>query len=173
MPELDELLAIDTADVSDDDFVLIFDNSAPTSKSKKASRTNLLKGVAREGGDHNFATSEITDLTSQNATIVNLNVTTGLTFDTAATLGKMYRKAAAITLANIATSAGQTVTTAITGVVAGDTVCLSFSAIIPDGLIFQAWVSAADTVSIRAYNTTGVTITGASYTANLVIMRFA
>ena len=85
----------------------------------------------------------------------------------------MYRKAAAITLANIATSAGQTVTTAITGVVAGDTVCLSFSAIIPDGLIFQAWVSAADTVSIRAYNTTGVTITGASYTANLVIMRFA
>ena len=44
MPELDELLAIDTSDVSDDDFVLIFDNSAPTSKSKKASRTNLLKG---------------------------------------------------------------------------------------------------------------------------------
>ena len=64
MPELNEIIEIDPADVSDDDFLLIFDNSAPGSKSRKVTREHLFKDIAREGGNHNFGDVEIDDLTA-------------------------------------------------------------------------------------------------------------
>tara|TARA_R110002110_G_scaffold168017_1_gene369173 strand:- start:505 stop:1026 length:522 start_codon:yes stop_codon:yes gene_type:complete len=173
MPELSDLPAIDPADVTDDDFILIFDNSAPVTKSKKASRSNFLKDVAREGGDHNFGTSEIETLTANDATIVNLNVTTSMQFDTAATLQKMYRATASIVTAGTAAGASETLTATISGVLEGDFVNLSFAAALPDGLMAQAWVSASDTISVKFYNATTVAIAGATFSAKLAVMRFA
>tara|TARA_R110000796_G_scaffold9452_14_gene32249 strand:- start:5851 stop:6372 length:522 start_codon:yes stop_codon:yes gene_type:complete len=172
MPELNGLPEIDPADVSDDDFILIFDNSAPSSRSRKSTRANLLKDVAREGGDHNFGTSEINDLTVSNGTIINLNVTTGIKLDTGATLKKLYREAAAIAVSDLPSGTGQTVTIAVAGVAVGDFVSLSFSTALSDGLIAQAWVSAPGTISVRLFNTTSVTIVGAPYTVYLAAMRF-
>lgn len=173
MPELNDLPEIDPADVSDDDFVLIFDNSAPTNKSKKATRANLLKNVAREGGNHNFGTSEFDVLTSNDATIVSLKVTTGLEFDTASILQKMYRATASIVTAGTAAGASETLTAAVTGVAVGDFVNLSFAAALPDGLMAQAWVSAADTISVKFYNATSGAIAGATYSAKIAVSRFA
>lgn len=173
MGELNGLTEIDPADVSDDDFFLIFDNSAPTTKSKKATRSNVLKGVAREGGDHNFGTSEIADLTATDATIVNLTVTTGLTFDTAATLQKMFYVAFSLVTAGTSPGNGETVTAALTGVQVGDHVTISFDAMLDDGLIVQAWVSAANTVSVRFYDADAGAIAGNTYAGSLAVMRFA
>lgn len=172
MPEIDDLPEILLADVSDDDFLPIFDNSASSSPTRKISRANLLSDVAREGGDHDFGTVEIADFTATDGTVIDLTVTTSLAFDSAATLQKMYRAAASITFGDLTSSAGQTVTTAIAGIAVGDYISLSFGAALPDGLIIQAWTSATNTVSVRAYNATDSTISGASYTAKIAVMRF-
>lgn len=172
MPELNEIIEIDPADVSDDDFMLIFDNSAPGSKSRKVTREHLFKDIAREGGNHNFGDVEIDDLTAQEATIVNANVTGGLKFDTYANLKKMFRRAVALTVSDIGAGAGQTLSTTVTGVALGDHLNLSFNQALPDGLTVQAYISAANLVSIRLFNTSASTISGGTYTAYLNAMRF-
>ena len=172
MPELNEILEIDPADVSDDDFLLIFDNSAPSSKSRKTSRVNLLKGVAREGGDHNFGVVEIDDLTAQDATFVNATVTTSLKFDTAATIQKMYKKSEALIFSDLSAGAGQTLVMTVTGVAVGDHISFSFDQALPDGITMQGWVSASNAVSIRLFNTGSGLISGATYTAYVTAMRF-
>lgn len=173
MPRLDELPAVAPADVSDDDLLLLYDNSAATNKSRQVTRADLLKDVAREDGDHNFGTSEITALTATTSTIVDLTVTTSLEFDSAATLEKMFRLTGDVTTAGTASGAGETLTKTVTGAAAGDFVSIGFAAAIDDGLIVQAWVSAADTVSIRFFNTTSGAISGATYSSKIVVMRFA
>lgn len=173
MPELNDLTEIDPVDVSDDDFLLIFDNSAPSNKSKKATRANFLKGVARDGGDHDFGTSEIDTLTATDGTVVNLTVTTQLEFDSAATVQKMYHATASIVTAGTAAGAAETITATVTGAATGDFVNLSFAAALPNGLMAQAWVSAADTVSVKFYNATSGAIAGATYTGKIAITRFA
>lgn len=173
MAELDDLPAIDQADVSNDDFLLIFDNSASTSKSRKVTRGHLLNGVAFTGGDHDFGTSEITALTATEATVVDLTVTTSLVFDSAATLQKMYRLSGNVVVGTLAGGAGETKTATVTGVATGDYVSISFTAALPDGLMAQAWVSGGNTVSIRFYNATAGSIAGATVTARIVVMRFA
>lgn len=173
MPELDDLPAIDPADVSDDDFILIFDNSAPSSKSKKSTRSNFLKDVARKGGDNNFAVVEIDDLTATDATSVNHTITTGLTFDSAATVRKMYRATTSIITAGTAAGASETILATVTGVAVGDFVNLSFAAALPDGLMAQAWVSAADTISVKFYNASSGAIAGATYSGKIAVTRFA
>ncbi len=173
MPQLNELPVVETADVSNDDFLLLFDNSAATNKSRRVTRSNLLTDVARQGGNHNFGTSEIAALTATAATIIDLTVTTSLAFDSAATLLKMYRATGAIVTAGTAAGAAETLTFNIQGVAVGDYISISFSGPIPDGLMTQAWVSGANTVSVKFYNATSGAITGSSYSTKIVAMRFA
>lgn len=54
--ELIDLVAIDPADVSDDDLMLIWDVAAPSGNAKKATRAQFLAGVARESADVTFGT---------------------------------------------------------------------------------------------------------------------
>lgn len=173
MPELDGLPAIAPADVTNDDFVLIFDNSAATNKSRKATRTDFLKNVAFQGGNHNFGTSEIDTLTATTGTVVDLTVTTSLAFDAAATLQKMYRRTGPIVTAGTGPGTSETLALTVTGAAIADYVNISFSGPLPDGLMVQAWVSAADTVSVKFYNSAGGAIAGASYSTKIVVMRFA
>lgn len=173
MPELDDLPAIDPADVSDDDFILIFDNSAPSSKSKKSTRANFLKDVTRQGGDHSFGTVEADTMTVNDGTVVDLTVTTSLKFDSAATVQKMYRATTSIITAGTAAGTSETITTTVTGVAAGDFVNLSFAAALPDGLMAQAWVSADDTILVKFYNASSGAIAGATYSGKIAVTRFA
>jgi hypothetical protein len=173
MTELNELPAVAEADVSDDDLLLLYDNSAATNKARKVTRAHMLKDVAREGGDHDFGTSEITDLTATDASISNLSVVTGLTFDSAATIASVRAASASVVVGSISAGAAATVTMTLTGAATGDHVNLSFAGAIADGLVAQAWVSASDIVSIRLYNADSGGFGGATYTARVAAIRFS
>jgi hypothetical protein len=75
-------------------------------------------------------------------------------------LRMVFTAEASITWGGILTLAGSTQAVNVPGAEVGDRVTLGLpAAVTNDGLHFKAWVSAADTVSIRAYNSTGSTIT--------------
>lgn len=67
--------------------------------------------------------------------------------------------------------AGDTDTVAVPGVALGDMVLSASLAVDVAGLIVTAYVSAADTVSIRFQNETGGTVDLASATLRLVVVR--
>lgn len=157
----EELLA---AEVSDDDMLPIYDVSAGSGNAKKIKRGSILNGVARNGGDHDFGTSEITDLTTQNASIG---------FTSGATLTKALHASVSVSPADILTGASEVVTATLTNAVTTDQLVWAMTGALPDGLICNAWISAADTVSFKFFNATGSTIVGASYTARVTALRFA
>lgn len=70
---------------------------------------------------------------------------------------------------SLATGAGQTTTLTVTGAVVGDFVQVSFSLNL-QGIRMFAWVSAADTVSVRFENNTGGTIDLASGTIQVRVI---
>lgn len=160
IPDLNEL----SATPADDDLFLVHDVSAASNNDKKVTRTNLLGGVAMDGGDHDFGTSEIADLTTQNAT---------LGFTDGATLAKIIKASGTVTPSDITTGASETVTLTLTGALTTDHLVWNIAGALPNGLTAQAWVSAADTVSLKLHNTTGSTITGASYTLRAAVLRFS
>tara|TARA_R110000851_G_scaffold308778_1_gene467904 strand:+ start:39930 stop:40439 length:510 start_codon:yes stop_codon:yes gene_type:complete len=166
MVELNELPEIDVGDISDDDFILIFDGGAATLPSKKARRDNFLNGVARADGDHNFGTVEITNLTATTATIIELKVGTGTT------LQQIYAATGSLTVPELTAGVGATLTLAAPGVVATDQAQASFTTSLADGLTYQCWVSAPDVVSIRVFNGTTGTITTITRTAIVSVTRF-
>lgn len=172
MPELNDLPEIDPNEVSEDDLLLIYDNSAVSSKARKVSRENLLKGVAREGSDANFENSEFETIRANSGTVVELSITTSLSFDAAATIEKVYRYNGEVITSVISAGSNEVATVAMTDVAVGDHVTISFSDALPHGLLAQAWVSSSGTVSIRFDNVSAGTISAASYTTNLVAMRF-
>ena len=67
--------------------------------------------------------------------------------------------------------AGDTDTVAVPGVALGDMVLSASLAVDVAGLIVEAYVSAADTVSIRFQNETGGSVNLASSTLRLVVVR--
>lgn len=170
-PEIPDLPSEPEADVTDDDLLLLYEVGAGSDNSKQVTRGRLLKDVAREGGDHDFGTSEITDLTAPTATLNNVSITTGLTFDTAATINKAYVASATVVVPDITAGSSDTQTATLTGVTTADFLTASMTGAMPDGLTMQAWVSAADTVSVKFYNTTAATITGASYPMKLMAFK--
>jgi hypothetical protein len=72
---------------------------------------------------------------------------------------------------SLADGAGDTDTVAVPGVALGDMVLSASLAVDVAGLIVTAYVSAADTVSIRFQNETGGTVDLASATLRLVVVR--
>lgn len=72
---------------------------------------------------------------------------------------------------SLADGAGDTDTVAVPGVALGDMVLSASLAVDVAGLVVTAYVSAADTVSIRFQNETGGTVDLASATLRLVVVR--
>lgn len=72
---------------------------------------------------------------------------------------------------SLADGAGDTDTVAVPGVALGDMVLSASLAVDVAGLIVTAYVSAANTVSIRFQNETGGTVDLASATLRLVVVR--
>lgn len=64
------------------------------------------------------------------------------------------------------TAAGghQDLTITVTGAASGDDVTIHMNSAMPDGIVLQAWVSAANTVTVRATNVTAAAIDPASIT---------
>ena len=173
MPELNALPPIVPADVSNDDLLLIYDNSAATLKARKVTRSDFLKDVPREGGDHDFGTSDFETLTATDATSVNHTITTSLTFEGAATIASVRNVVTSVAVPSISSGLSETVTLTLSGIASGDYVNLSFLGPVSEGLIFQAWVSAADTISIRFFNADSGAFSGASYDIQIMAIRFS
>lgn len=161
MPDITDLTELNETPAAGDEF-LVYDVSAGTGNSKKVTRANLLGGVAFEGGDHDFGTSEITDLTTQNASIG---------FTGGAVLTKMVVASFSVAPSDILTAASETVTATVTGALTSHFLVANFTSALPNGLVCQSWISAADTVSFKFYNTTGGTISGASYTVQAMLIE--
>ena len=66
----------------------------------------------------------------------------------------------------------QDLTITVTGAAVGDMVLCSLPAAINAGLVFNAFVSAADTVKIRCQNLTAGALDPASATFNVVVLKF-
>lgn len=162
--EITQLIELTAAAVHDDDELAIYDVSAGTGNSKKVKRSSLLDGVAREGGDHDFGTSEITELSSQNS---------ALGFTSGSVLSYAVHGSVSPAPAGIAAGASDTVTATLTGATTSHQLVWNLTSALPDGLHCQAWISAANTVSFKFYNSTGSLIAGATYGAKVTALGFS
>jgi hypothetical protein len=86
-------------------------------------------------------------------------------------LTKIKRGSASLNFAEIATTASETLTIAVTGAATGDDVVVTTNAAPVAGLVYQAWVSAADVVSVRAINITADPINAAAQTIRVLVLK--
>lgn len=168
-PEIVDLPAAAAEDITDDDLILIYDNGAASNKSRKATRGDFLKDVARQDGDHNFGTTEIEDLTAERATLTEATVVNGLSFEQAATLNKLWAGNVTLSTAGTAPGASETLTGTVQGISVADFLSLSFTEGLADGLVANAWISADNTISVKFYNTSAGAIAGKDYTARCLV----
>lgn len=153
------------ADVSDTDLLLGYAPSAPSNRSRWFRRSSLLKDVVREAGNASLNVVSVNQLT---ATVA------ALTFASAATIQNIWRQQSNVTVGTLAAGASETQTITVTGIATTDYIMSrGFTAALPDGLTFQAWISAANTVSFRFRNNSGGSVTGATYAARVIVARFA
>lgn len=168
MPEINELAEIDPSDVTDDDFVVIYDTSAPTgSKAKRVKRQNFLKDVARTTADVEFGTVDADEINAPTGAIDTL---TASSLVMGATLTHLLVSAQSVTVATLATLATEVQSKAISGAIVGDFVVLRATGL-PVGLILVGEVSASNTVQIKAVNATGSDIASATYAVSVLLIR--
>jgi hypothetical protein len=99
--------------------------------------------------------------------VVSLN---GFIAGSGATISKVLAASAALDFASISTASQGNLTITVTGAAVGDEVILALPAAPTAGLVFNAFVSAADTVTVRASNITGSSIDAASATYGVVVL---
>lgn len=166
MPELNELNTIPDLEITDDDFLLIYD--VGSGSSLKVSKASLLAGLAADGGDHDFGTSTINDLTAP------LLETNDLSF----TLGGNSLKVAIAWSGNVAVDAVSSasvkpLTATITGALTTDHVILTVAQAVPEVLSFRGRISATDTLTIEAVNPTGGSINPGTVSFRALVIRTA
>lgn len=83
------------------------------------------------------------------------------------------RNTAALDFASIAAAASADLTITVTGAAVGDSVALALPAAPTAGLVFFAFVSAADTVTVRAMNITAGAVDAASATYGVIVFKTA
>lgn len=84
---------------------------------------------------------------------------------------QLLRGTATLDFPNVLAQAAQDLTIAVVGAAVGDPVILGTPA--PDiGIVFSAWVSAADVVTVRATNVTGGGINPAGGTFRVMVVRY-
>lgn len=130
------------------DWLVMYKTSAATNKTKKVPRNVALKDADIE--------SILVKMTSQ----------------TGDKLVDFKHQAAVVVVGDITTLSASTITVAFPGLLLNDQIQLSFTGVLPDGLHTQCWISADDEASIRFYNSTGATISGASYTSIITALTF-
>ena len=157
MPEIDNITPVfDAADMGDEDLLVIHSASEDAGGTVSTADFIAGNGLAKDGGDPIF------DVTKVGA----------LAFASGKQIESMVAGSLTVTLADTLTETSQTVTATLTGAATDMFMTAALTEALPDGLLLQgAWISAGDTISFKVYNATGGTITGASYTAQ--VMAFA
>jgi hypothetical protein len=87
-------------------------------------------------------------------------------------IAKLLTATATLDFPSIAAVNVQDLTITVTGAAVGDAVFFSLPAAPNAGVVFNAWVSAANTVKIRATNVTAGAIDPASASYRVVVMGF-
>lgn len=128
---------------------IYWDNTAK--KTTTVSTGNLRIGVAVQAAANPSSTGRV--VLEHTALIGTLKATATLNFG------------------SIATTASADLTITVTGALAGDTVALGLPAAPTAGIVFQAFVSADDTVTVRATNVTGSSVDPASASYSVAIVR--
>ena len=97
--------------------------------------------------------------------------TNGFTAGTGLTVTNVLGASATLNFASIAAAASEDLTITVTGANANNVVALGLPAAPAAGLVFNAFVSAADTVTVRASNITGSAVDAASATYSAVVFQ--
>jgi hypothetical protein len=100
--------------------------------------------------------------------IITTNTTTGA-ITTGATLTKLRTAAAALDFPSIAAVSQADLTIAVTGAAVGDEVALALPAAPAAGIIFNAFVSATNVVTVRASNITAAAVDPVSATYSVLV----
>lgn len=87
-----------------------------------------------------------------------------------ATLTKVLQGSATLTFPAISTVSQDTQTLTVTGAAVGDEVILALPAAPTAGIVFNAFVSAANTVSVRATNITAGSVTPGAATYGVIVL---
>lgn len=89
------------------------------------------------------------------------------------TMAKTLTATATLDFPSIASNGYQDLTMTVTGAVDGDVVAIGApNGSVPAGVMYHAWVSATDTVTIRAHNTSGGAVDPASGTFRASIIKY-
>ena len=86
---------------------------------------------------------------------------------------KLYTGSATLDFPSVAANSSQSLTITVTGAVSGDAVIASPPASLDSNLGFVAFVSAADTVTVRVHNNSGGAIDPASATWKVVVFEIS
>jgi hypothetical protein len=95
----------------------------------------------------------------------------GFISGTGARLTSVLTNSATLDFASIATTASEDLTITVTGAAVNDEVALGLPAAPAAGLVFNAFVSAANTVTIRASNITGTAVNAPSATYAVSVFK--
>jgi hypothetical protein len=172
--EITDLDFIGFGIVEDDDEMVIYDVSEASGSTKKITRGNVTRKCVKlkpttdpdtvSEGDAELGDVEIDDLTSTNSSI---GFTDGSSLDFA------VHSSVSPAPSDIAAGASETVTATLTGATTSHQLIWNLTGALPDGMTCQAWISAADTVSFKFYNSTGSPISGATYGARVSALGFS
>jgi hypothetical protein len=106
-------------------------------------------------------------LTTFSGPVRSLN---GFIVGTGNTITKVLSGSASLNFGSISAAAQADLTITVTGAAVGDEVMMALPAAPTAGLVFNAFVSAADTVSIRATNITASPIDPAAATYGVIVV---
>lgn len=136
-------------------------------------------GVTFSIGDRVYwdaAVDKVTSVAAGNR-LIGYATAAGLTADTtlSVSIGEfqspVLTKSATLDFASIATTASADLTIAVVGAAVGDPVSLGLPAAPAAGLVFLAFVSATDVVTVRAMNMTGTGVDAASASYKVAVHK--
>lgn len=171
MPEIIDLTP--EAEIVDltagDDLLLIYLLGAASLPARRISRATLLHDVVREGEGATLGTVNATALNAESGAINDLTVATRLVMGAA--LSRILTATASITIPTAAAGAQVSVTLTLTGATTTDIAQIFLPSNLPAGLICRAVVTAANTVTVYAFNASAASIPAASYAARALVLR--
>lgn len=94
----------------------------------------------------------------------------GFIVGSGATIAKVLSGSASLNFGSIASAAQADLTITVTGAAAGDEVIMGLPAAPAAGIVFNAFVSAANTVTVRASNISGAPVDPAAATYNVIVL---
>lgn len=159
-------------------------------KINKSSTSNVASVLYQKGfsgraeigniGDDNFRFKVSADGSTWNDSIIidnstgNTNLSTGFTAGGGTVVKKVISATSVLDFPSISANSSSDLTVTVTGAISGSgsTVELGLPNSPVSGIIYMGFVSAADTVTVRAFNVTGSAINPASQTFRVTVLVF-